>query len=448
MLNFMKDKYIEEVITRALRRKGLIETEDTAFIVHDLDFVQQRVETLKSLFPENAVHAVAVKAMPLPTVLRKLAAKGTGLEAASFPELMLAMNAGVEPGKIVFDSPVKTMQEIEFSTKNGIHLNADSLFELERIAEISKNTVITGGCGLRINPQAGTGTIEILSVAGEYSKFGIPVKMYREEIKQAYLQHEWLTGIHVHVGSQGCALPLLLKGIKTVYELAIEINRLLAENDKPNRIRFFDIGGGLPIAYHPGDNPPTMEEYARKLKEEMPGLFDGTFQLITEFGRWIHANAGFTVSRIEYVKPHQPGIFKDLYGQKSEFSQTTQDATLMIHVGADLLIRECYLPRQWSHEISIANNQGKIKNEGVLNKYTLAGPLCFQGDIVARNVLLPEAVVGDFIIIHDTGAYTLSMWSRYNSRQMPKVIGFRDNGEHFEILKEREKPEDLVDFWS
>lgn len=444
----MDNQNIEKILSNALQRKGLINKDDTALLFHNLDFIYQRVETLKLLFPNNTLHAIAVKAMPLPSVLRKLAIIETGLEVASFPELLLAINSGANPENIVFDSPVKTGQEIEFALNKGIHINADSLFELERIASFSKEINMRSVVGLRINPQAGTGTIEILSVAGEYSKFGIPVKMYREEIIQAYLQHEWLTGIHVHVGSQGCALPLLLKGIKTVYELAIEINQLLLVNNKPNRIRFFDIGGGLPIAYHPNENPPSMEEYARKLKEEMPGLFNGTFRLITEFGRWIHANAGFTVSRIEYVKPHHKVPFQNETISKTPEMPAMKEATLMIHVGADLLIRECYLPHQWSHEISMADSEGNIKTEGELSKYTLAGPLCFQGDIIARNVLLPSANPGDFIIIHDTGAYTLSQWSRYNSRQMPKVIGFRDNGEHFEILKDREKPEELVDFWS
>jgi diaminopimelate decarboxylase len=120
----------------------------------------------------------------------------------------------------------------------------------------------------------------------------------------------------------------------------------------------------------------------------------------------------------------------------------------MIHLGADMFIRECYLPDEWSHEILVADQTGKIKTGPPFNKYMLAGPLCFQGDILAGNIELPEIGEGDFIVICDTGGYTLSMWSRYNSRQMPKVIGFSSDGSYFEILKERENPEDLWEFWS
>jgi diaminopimelate decarboxylase len=71
--------------------------------------------------------------------------------------------------------------------------------------------------------------------------------------------------------------------------------------------------------------------------------------------------------------------------------------------------------------------------------------LCFSGDILAKNVSLPEIEPGDFLAIHDTGSYTFSMWSRYNSRQTPRILGFRES--NFAILKERETLSELVKFW-
>ncbi len=438
----MVKQYFEKILTRAFCHDGLIKPDDTALIFYDLDFIQNRVASLKSLFPENALHAIAVKANPLPSILGKLKLMGTGAETASLPELIIALKSGFPVEKIVFDSPVKTIGELEFTLKAGVHLNADSLGEIERISKIRQNIESKSTIGLRINPQAGTGKIEITSVAGTYSKFGVPVKNFRDEIIGAYLENDWLTAIHVHVGSQGCELPLLIKGIKIVYELALEINRLLEKSGKRHRIRVFDIGGGLPVAYKDNDLPPTMEEYVRALRSEMPALFDGSFTLITEFGRWVHANAGFAVSRVEYLK-----ITKGT-GNATDTTVSSEVSTILIHVGADLLIRECYLPNQWSHKISVADPSGKIKTGNAAGKYTIAGPLCFQGDIIAREISLPQVAEGDYIVIHDTGAYTLSMWSRYNSRQMPKVLEFSNEGKDFEILRERETTEDLFRFWS
>ena len=119
----------------------------------------------------------------------------------------------------------------------------------------------------------------------------------------------------------------------------------------------------------------------------------------------------------------------------------------MTHVGADLLLRECYHPNDWFHEFTVVDSKGKIKIGTDKNRYMIAGPLCFSGDIVARDLSLPAVTEGDYILIHDVGAYTLSMWSRYNSRQIPKVIGYNSaNG--FELIKAREHKEDLFDFWS
>ena len=173
-----------------------------------------------------------------------------------------------------------------------------------------------------------------------------------------------------------------------------------------------------------------MLEYQTMLKEKLPELFNGQFRLITEFGRYIYANTGWVASKVEYVK-REKGY-----------------NIIMTHVGADLLLRKCYNPDDWHHQITLVDKTGKLKTGIAENKYIVAGPLCFAGDIIARDIELPEAEEGDYILIHDTGAYTLSMWSRYNSRQIPKVIGYDEGAKTFEVLNTRESKEDLLRFWS
>jgi diaminopimelate decarboxylase len=280
--------------------------------------------------------------------------------------------------------------------------------------------------GIRINPQVGIGTIEESSVAGEYSKFGIPIKSKREELTAAFLNHPWLTGVHLHVGSQGCPMELLLSGIGILYDFVGEINEKRKEAGHLP-VTVFDIGGGLPISYRSDQVPVSMETYALEIADRFPSLFTSHFSLLTEFGRWVHVNAGWTVSRVEYVK-RDPGI-----------------NTLMIHAGADLFLRECLNPLNWQHEYSVFDKTGNLKSGVDSNHYNLAGPLCFSGDILARDVELPVTEEGDYLVIHDTGGYTLSMWSRYNSRLTPRVVGYA--GEVFEILKERESFEELAGFW-
>jgi diaminopimelate decarboxylase len=421
---------MSSVFSKALRDGNLLGSYDTAALFYNLSFIYGRVTGLRNLFPQTALHAIAVKANPLTKILNKINLLGAGAEVASLPELHLAEMAGFASETIVFDSPCKTIKEIEYALKAGVHINADSFSELGRIDEILKTVRSKSTIGLRINPQVGTGTIKSTGVAGNISKFGIPINENREKITAYFLKYDWLRCIHVHTGSQGCPVPLVIEGIRKVLDLATEINDHLKLNSSKNRIETFDIGGGLPVSYHPGIGPVSMEEYLAMLTTSCPELFNGRFRLITEFGRYIYANAGWTASKVEYVK-REPGY-----------------TIIITHVGADLLLRKCYNPEDWHHHITVVDKNGNLKTGTDATKYLVAGPLCFAGDVIARDLELPVVEEGDYILIHDTGAYTLSMWSRYNSRQMPKVIGYSSKINDFEIIKERETKEDLFEFWS
>lgn len=419
---------INSVFAKVLKSSKLIDGADTALIMYDLTMIEDRINTVKQVFPPSALHAVAMKANPLIKIVSKLKSPGVGMEVASLPELYLAEKAGFAPENIVFDSPCKTREEIEYALRSGIYINADSLDELHRIGEIFKTTDSGSKMGLRINPQVGTGSIKSTSVAGTISKFGVPLLENRQHIIDNYLKYKWLKGIHVHIGSQGCPVPLLIEGIRKVLDLALEINlNLVKESESP--ITVFDIGGGLPVSYYADKTLVTMSQYYSMLKETCPELFTGEFRLITEFGRYIHANAGWVAAKVEYVK------------RENGYN------IIITHVGADLFLRKCYNPGDWHHEISVADKYGNLKSGTDSNKYIVAGPLCFAGDVLATDLELPEVVEGDYILIRDTGAYTLCMWSRYNSRQIPQIIGYRTENDTFEVLKERERPDNLLDFW-
>src|SRR5690606_30720571 len=102
-------------------------------------------------------------------------------------------------------------------------------------------------------------------------------------------------------------------------------------------------------------------------------------------------------------------------------------------------------PALWFHEIALLDARG-VPKRGETSPATVAGPLCFSGDLIARDRPLPAAEPGDWLVIRDTGAYTLGMWSRHCSRGIPRVIGV-DRGD-LRVLRERETPGDVVAFWS
>lgn len=406
---------------RAALACGVMDGEDTAALFYGLDALDARFREARDAFPEGTLHAVAVKAAPLPALLGRLAALGAGMEAASLPEMHLALSSGCPPDRVVYDSPAKTAAELREALALGVHLNADNFQELERLDAFTAKTAPKASMGLRVNPQVGQGAIEATSVAGEFSKFGEPV-LKRREIIEAYLRRPWLTGIHMHVGSQGCGLELFTRAARTVLDLVRDICSAAGRR----QVTRIDIGGGLPVAYGPGESPPFMTGYAAALRRECPELFDGGYGVFTEFGRWLFANQGFAASRVEYVK-EQPG-----------------HRTAVIHLGADMFLRPCYAPESWRHRIAVAGPDGALKR-GPGSPWHIAGPLCFSGDFLARSRPLPDISPGDFVIVLDAGAYTYGMWSRYNSRQMPKVIGLE--GGRARVIKKRESVESVLAFW-
>jgi diaminopimelate decarboxylase len=414
---------LADTLARAIA-DGVFGTSDDAVVFYDLSRLDDVLRSLDVAFPPNTLHAVAVKANPAVEVLKRLRTAGHGAEVASIGEIELALAAGFPVDKIVFDSPVKTLAELDTALTLGLRVNANSLSELARIESLYLPLASRSIVGVRINPEVGSGSIAATSVAVPYSKFGVSLRERREALMRAFSEYRWLQALHVHIGSQGMSLPQLLDGVGSVYEFFLDLSQR-------EGIHRFNIGGGLPAKYRDSDAPPAFDEYALALRQRCPQLFRADVELVTEFGRAIHASCGWVASKVEYVIDHDDGT-----------------RTLFLHVGADMFLRKAYRPDDWHHDITICDSHGQLRT-GLMQEARVAGPLCFAGDYLARNVLLPTDVrEGDWAVIHDAGAYTFSMWSMYNSRQFPAIVGYEANGHNFQRLRSRQPISDIVTFWS
>lgn len=375
-------------------------------VVYDYSFLDKCAHNIVKAFP-SFKHFFAVKAAPYNFIYSILSNHGIGLEVASTGELKSAFKYQLDqdqsqPLNIIYDCPVKSIQELKYALELGVTINADNLDECKRIDTLLKRNNYKSLIGLRINPQLEPSTINSTSVATQYSKFGEPLDEQYDDIIEAYVTYPWLQGLHVHCGSQGCDPMYLVKGIKKVYDLFLTIQEKREALNLP-LLTYFDIGGGLSVKYRPTDPEITFYDYAAILNKECSFLFTNDFDVYTEFGRALVAKAAAAYSRVEYVK-ESAGV-----------------KTAMIHLGADMFLRCCYNPDDWYHHITVLNPDGS-KKQSELEPYHIAGPLCFAGDIIARDMMLPSINDGDIIKIHDVGAYTLSMWSLYNSREFPRVF--------------------------
>lgn len=394
-------------------------------IFHNLDLFTANLEAVQAAFPAGSLHTLAIKANPLVRLLQVAVDKGYGLEAASMGEVHLAIAAECPASRIVFDSPAKTTDELAEALQRQLRINADNRHELERI-EALVGDYPTSNVGLRINPQVGAGHIASTSVAHRGSKFGVPIDDWAS-ISSCFRQYSWLRGLHVHVGSQGCEIKQLVEGVCRITQLAQRLTDHLGRQS----IDWLDIGGGLPVAYKVGDDPPHVSLYADALRSAAPDLFTGETEIVTEFGRLLQAGCGWAVSRVEYVKQGAEGQFA------------------VVHFGADFLMRAVYAPTDWQHEYILCDSSGRRKT-GDSKPVSVAGPLCFAGDVPAQELMLPEVAVGDLLIVRDVGAYTLGLWSHHCSRPRPKVIGYcrEARGYKYTVLKDRDRPTDVVALWS
>ncbi len=397
-----------------------------AVVFHDLGQLRARVRTLQRLFPEGTLHAVAIKANPLIEVLREVVTLGAGLEAASMEEVHCALAAGCPPGRIVYNSPAKRTEDLADALRLGLLINADTVEELARIDALRASAETAGTVSLRVNPLVGEGTIAITSVAHRSSKFGVPLDR-APAIADAFRRYPWLSGLHLHVGSQGCETAMLAQAARLILELRTRIHETLGRA----QVTTVNIGGGLPWAYRADAAPPSPERYAELLRHEAGALFADGLALVTEFGRSVQAGCGWAASRVEYVKDDRA------------------EPMAVIHLGADFLMRTAYHPEDWPHRLSVLTPEGEVKT-GEPRPQTVAGPLCFSGDVIARSRPLPPIEPGDWLVIHDAGAYTLGMWSRHCSRGLPLVLGYdeRAAADGFKTLRRRETPEDVAAFWS
>ena len=373
-------------------------------LVYDLAWLAARAHELQRALPGFS-HCLALKAAPYAALVQRYAAWGFGFEAASFTEGLVAHHAA--PGAtVLFDSPAKTRTDIARAEALGWVLSANSADELDRLHAPAV---------LRINTQVGAGRIAATSVADARSRFGEPLDALTPEALARLAADPRCAGWHAHVGSHGCSIELLVHSARRLADLAL----------RHPGTRWLNLGGGLPL-------DASFTDYAQALRRAVPELFDGRWTVFTEMGRSLLAAGARAYSRIE----------------------SSRRGVATIHLGADFLLRRAYRPEDWAYPLRALDarfaprqpvpQRGEDAPEAC-QRHTIAGPLCFAGDVLG-TVDAPPLREGDIIEIDHVGAYATSMWSRHCSRRMPPVYGLEADG-RCTLLSAGESEADLLHLW-
>jgi diaminopimelate decarboxylase len=413
---------LEEAIwaLKKAKKEGALDSHDSSALFVSWDTLDAYLSHLTQAFNgTNFRHSIAIKTQPHSAVLRYMAAKGFGLEAASLEEVMLAEQANAP--FIIFDSPVKRPSEIEYCQQLDcpLLLNVNCLEELERLPEKPRFEV-----GIRINPQVDIDAPKIYQVSDNESKFGVPISQTNEILDA--IERYPVTALHVHSGSSMKQLDEPVNAIMQLVALAKKANERLAHCGSLRRITSLDIGGGLLPELLPellDGSPSVMENYSQLLQSSIADSWDD-FQWTTEFGQWVHYYTGYAVSDVEYAL------------------QRDEIRIAFLHLGADFLMRDVYTtPRNL--QFCLLDSKGTPKTSA-LEKHDLAGPLCFAGDYIGRAVQLPKAESGDQLIIMNTGSNAFGLWSRHCSRSIPKVLGVSRRLNEVEVVSKRTGLTELI----
>jgi diaminopimelate decarboxylase len=351
----------------------------------------------------------AVKANSNIAILRTFIREGGGVDLVSGGELYRALQAGADPGKIVYSGVGKRQDEIDFALRTGILMfNVESDEELVAIHERAEKMGVQAGIALRVNPDVDPKTHPHISTGLKENKFGINVEAslaaYRRAVK---LKHLDIRGISCHIGSQVTRISPFVDALERLKEL---YRRLREEGIQ---IRYLDLGGGLGITYDQ-ETPPPPAEYARAIIEASHEM-ECTF--IFEPGRVIVGNAGILVTRVLYNKASEEKRF------------------IIVDAGMNDLIRPSLYGSYHRIEPVVQSRRDEITADVV-------GPICESGDFLAKNRRLPAFENGELMAVMSAGAYGFTMACNYNSR--PRVAEVLVHDDRWFVIRRRETYEDLV----
>jgi len=390
--------------------QAVAEKVGTPFYLYSHKTLQNHFRVFDQAFGGTShITCFAVKSNSNIGILRIFIAEGGGVDIVSGGELYRAMQAGVDPQKVVYSGVGKRVDEIEYALKTDILMfNVESFQELTEIHNCARKLRKKAGIALRVNPDVDPQTHPYISTGLKENKFGVDimksVEAYREARKMPYLD---IKGVSCHIGSQVTKISPFVDALARLKEL---VRLLRAEG---NDIRYLDLGGGLGITYE-GEQPPHPVDYAKAIIEAA-GDLDCTF--IFEPGRVIVGNAGILVTKVLYTKTNEEKNF------------------VIVDAGMNDLIRPS-LYHSYHQIRPVVDRQARMM------KADIVGPICESGDYLAKERDIPEFERGDLMAVMSAGAYGFTMSSNYNSR--PRVAEVLVNGDRSYVIRRRETYPDIV----
>lgn len=387
----------------------------TPFHLYDEKGIRENAKAVKDAFAWNPGFReyFAVKANPNPALIKILGEYGCGCDCSSLTELMLSEAMGFTGDNVMFSSNVTPAEEYVYAQKIGGIINLDDFTHIDFLEKTLGYIPETISC--RFNP-GGLFKIsnDIMDNPGD-SKYGMTTEQLFEAFKILKAKGVKEFGVHAFLASNTVTNEYYPMLAKVLFELAVKLQK-----ETGCHIKFINLSGGVGIPYRPEDESNDIRiigEGVHKVYDEVlvpAGM--GDLEIYTEMGRFMMGPYGCLVTKAI----HEKHIYKE-------------------YIGCDACAVDLMRPAMYGayHHVTVMGKE----NQPCDHMYDLTGSLCENNDKFAVDRMLPKIDIGDFLVIHDTGAHGYSMGYNYNGKLKSAEVLLKEDGS-FELIRRAETPRD------
>ena len=381
----------------------------TPYHLYDEKGIRDNAKAVKEAFAWNKGYReyFAVKACPNPTLIQIMKEYGCGCDCSSMTELMLSKAMGCKGADIMFSSNATPAEEYQYAAKLGAIINLDDITHIDFLEKAIGYIPETISC--RYNP-GGLFKIsnDIMDNPGD-AKYGMTTEQLFEAFKILKAKGAKKFGIHAFLASNTVTNEYYPMLAKVLFEVAVKLEK-----------EFINLSGGVGIPYKPDQEPNDIRvigEGVRKVYEEVlvpAGM--GDVALYTEMGRFMTGPYGCLVTKAI----HEKHTYKE-------------------YIGCDACAVNLMRPAMYGayHHITVMGKEDQPCD----HKYDITGSLCENNDKFAIDRMLPKIDMGDYLVIHDTGAHGYAMGYNYNGKLKSAEILLKEDGS-FEMIRRAETPRD------
>ena len=367
----------------------ITKTHPTPFHIYDEQQIRENARALKQAFAWNAgfKEYFAVKATPTAGILKILHEEGCGLDCASEAELILSEKLGITGHDIMFSSNVTPAEEFVKARALNAIINLDDYSHVDFLKEVAGVPPIIS---CRYNP-GGVFALdnEIMDNPGD-AKYGMTKAQMIDAYKKLMSYGATEFGIHAFLASNTIKDDYYPQLAAILFELAVELHR-----ETGAKISFINLSGGIGVPYKPGERANDIMKIGEGVRLAYERILTpaglGDVNIFTELGRFMLAPYGHLVTKVRHKK--------DIYKQ---------------YVGCDASACDLMRPAMYGsyHHITVLGKEDATET----HVYDVTGSLCENNDKFAVDRTLPEIEIGDYLVLHDTGAHGHAMGYNYNGK--------------------------------